>query len=104
MNNNPKHITKKDWDSVESPPLSEELLLKMKPVQASHPMIPKRVRGPQKDPVKVPVSIRLGPEVVEYFKAQGKGWQTRINDILVEYMNKQGAHKPFFQDSREEKG
>jgi hypothetical protein len=30
-----------------------------------------RVRGPQRSPTKVPVYIRLSPEVVEYFKAQG---------------------------------
>lgn len=41
-----------------------------------------RTRGPQKAPVKVPVSIRLGPEVVEHYKATGKGWQARIDTDL----------------------
>jgi uncharacterized protein (DUF4415 family) len=41
-----------------------------------------KTRGPQVAPTKVPVSIRLSPEVVERFKAQGPGWQTRIDDIL----------------------
>lgn len=31
---------------------------------------------------KVVVSLRLDPDVVEKFKATGKGWQGRINDIL----------------------
>jgi len=39
-------------------------------------------RGPQKSPRKVPVSIRLTPEVVERFKASGPGWQSRIDDVL----------------------
>lgn len=41
-----------------------------------------RVRGPQKGPTKVPVSLRLSPEVVDHFKAGGPGWQTRIDDAL----------------------
>jgi uncharacterized protein (DUF4415 family) len=41
-----------------------------------------RTRGPQAAPKKIPVSIRLSPEVVERFKAQGPGWQTRIDEIL----------------------
>jgi uncharacterized protein (DUF4415 family) len=39
-------------------------------------------RGPQKAPTKVPVSIRLSPEVVKHFKAKGPGWQSRIDDAL----------------------
>ncbi len=91
MNNKPDHITIEEWDSVESLPLSEELLSRMKPVKESHPNIPKRVRGPQKAPLKVPVSIRLSPEIVEFFKSQGKGWQTKINNILHDYMK---THEP----------
>ena len=89
MKKDPKHISKKYWDSVESPALSDELLSRMKPVKEIHPSIPKRVRGPQKNPLKVPVSIRLSSDVVEYFKSQGKGWQTKINDILNDYVTSQ---------------
>ena len=31
---------------------------------------------------KVPVTIRLDPEVVAAFKATGTGWQTRMNEAL----------------------
>jgi uncharacterized protein (DUF4415 family) len=41
-----------------------------------------RTRGPQKAQTKVPVSIRLSPEVIAYFKAGGPGWQSRIDDTL----------------------
>jgi uncharacterized protein (DUF4415 family) len=41
-----------------------------------------RTRGPQKAPTKVPVSIRLSPEVIKYFKAGGPGWQGRIDEAL----------------------
>ena len=41
-----------------------------------------RSRGPQKAPTKVALSLRLSPDVVRYFKASGRGWQTRIDDAL----------------------
>ena len=49
----------------------------------------RRGRGPQKKPAKTPVSIRLNQDVVDYFRAQGKGWQTRINEVLEEYVTSQ---------------
>jgi uncharacterized protein (DUF4415 family) len=39
-------------------------------------------RGKQKQPTKQLVSLRLSPAVLEYFKATGPGWQTRIDDAL----------------------
>lgn len=39
-------------------------------------------RGAQKSLKKIPLSIRLSPEVVEHFKASGPGWQTRIDEAL----------------------
>lgn len=48
-------------------------------------------RGPQKHPTKVPVTVRYSPEVVEYFKATGEGWQTRMNDALREYVARHRA-------------
>ena len=35
---------------------------------------------------KQPVSVRLDADVIDYFKAQGKGYQTRINAVLRSYM------------------
>ena len=41
-----------------------------------------RKRGEQKAPKKVPVSIRLSPDVVQAFRSSGAGWQARVDDIL----------------------
>lgn len=41
-----------------------------------------RTRGAQKAPTKVPVSIRLSPVVIQHFKADGPGWQGRIDEAL----------------------
>jgi uncharacterized protein (DUF4415 family) len=39
-------------------------------------------RGRQKAATKQLVSLRLSQEVLEYFKATGPGWQTRIDEVL----------------------
>jgi uncharacterized protein (DUF4415 family) len=38
---------------------------------------------------KEPISIRLDQHVVDYFRAQGGGYQTRINDVLRTYVEVQ---------------
>lgn len=37
---------------------------------------------PKAENPKKAVSLRLDPEVIEWFKLQGAGWQTRINEEL----------------------
>ncbi len=46
------------------------------------PPVVKRGRGPQATPTKVLTSIRLDADVLDYFKSQGAGYQSRINDTL----------------------
>ena len=46
------------------------------------PPVIKRGRGPQAAPTKVLTSIRLDADVVEFFKSQGDGYQSRINEAL----------------------
>ena len=57
----------------DNPPWSEEML---------GPPVLKRGRGPQKAPTKVLTTVRLDADVLAFFKAQGSGYQTRINDEL----------------------
>jgi uncharacterized protein (DUF4415 family) len=45
-----------------------------------------KTRGPQKAPKKVPVSLRLSPDVVKHFRASGPGWQARIDETLRKAM------------------
>lgn len=42
-----------------------------------------RLVEPQK---KVMISVRLDQDVLDFLKAQGRGYQTRINAILRSYM------------------
>ncbi|WHZ20300.1 MAG: hypothetical protein OJF55_002449 [Rhodanobacteraceae bacterium] len=39
-------------------------------------------RGLQPRPSKTAVSLRVDQDVIEWFKAQGPGYQTRINSVL----------------------
>lgn len=40
-------------------------------------------------PRKVPVNAKFDADVVEWFKAQGRGYQTRMNAVLRRYMEAQ---------------
>ena len=42
----------------------------------------KRGRGPQANPTKVLTSVRLDADILEFFKEQGAGYQSRINAAL----------------------
>lgn len=46
-----------------------------------------RRRGPQKTPRKVPVSIRLSPDVAEGLRATGSGWQTKADEALRSWLD-----------------
>ncbi|MBK8738716.1 MAG: BrnA antitoxin family protein [Betaproteobacteria bacterium] len=39
-------------------------------------------RGLQPTPSKASISLRVDTDVLEWFKAQGPGYQTRINTVL----------------------
>jgi uncharacterized protein (DUF4415 family) len=39
-------------------------------------------RGPQKDPTKIIITLRLDRDIVETLRATGKGWHSRINAAL----------------------
>jgi len=42
---------------------------------------------------KTSISIRLDADIVDFFKATGKGYQTRINAVLRHYMDGQDKGK-----------
>lgn len=74
----PKTTSSKRIDP-DNPPWSEEML---------GPPVLKRGRGPQKAPTKVLTTVRLDADVLAFFKAQGNGYQTRINDELRKVVTK----------------
>ncbi len=49
-----------------------------------------RGRPPSANP-KVSTTIRLSHDVIDYFKAEGRGWQTRIDNALREWIRERDA-------------
>jgi uncharacterized protein (DUF4415 family) len=51
------------------------------------------VRGrPKSENRKLLVSVRYSPEVVAYFKSTGEGWQSRMDGVLRQYVQKHSRH------------
>jgi len=42
-------------------------------------------------PRKVPITIRLDADVVEWFRADGRGYQTKINQLLRKVMEQEAG-------------
>lgn len=47
----------------------------------------RRTRGQNKNPTKEQVAIRLDPDVLAAFRAGGRGWQTRVNAALKDWLS-----------------
>ena len=69
-----------DWEA------SDDDLAKAKPFTEMFPELAESIRRSRgRPPIEKPkqvVSLRLDQDVVSKFKATGKGWQARINDVL----------------------
>ena len=49
----------------------------------------RRVGRPVSETPKIKRSIRFSAEVISYFRATGKGWQTRMDHALKEWISMQ---------------
>ncbi len=63
-----------DIDTTDIPPLDEDFFAEAE------------LRLPS---AKSSITIRLDPDVLDWFKGQGKGYQTRINAVLRRYVEAQ---------------
>ncbi|MDR1947869.1 MAG: BrnA antitoxin family protein [Spirochaetaceae bacterium] len=80
-----KNMGDEDIDTSDMPPLTREQLALA--VQARH------LRHDVYKPVKIPVKINYDADVFEWFRSFGKGYQTRMNAVLREYMLNYGRRK-----------
>ena len=48
---------------------------------------------PKAASMKTHVNIRLDADILEAFKATGRGWQTRVNRALREWLKEQGKSR-----------
>ena len=78
-------------DFKQARPASEVLPELFKPRVAAEMLKP---RGrPKAGATKTHINIRLDAEIVNAFKATGRGWQTRINRALREWLKEEGASR-----------
>jgi len=73
----------------ESPELTEEELKQARPFKEMFPELAAKMeagiakRGrPKKEKTKTIITVRLDPEVVDRYRAKGKGWQSQMNQDL----------------------
>lgn len=102
-----KHITRRtlasrrkgktDWERIRR--MSEEEIERGAVADADNPpwteaeLEAARLVLPSQEP-KVPVSIRLDSEIVDFFKEEGAGYQSRINAVLLAYVrSRRGQRK-----------
>ncbi len=66
-------------------PLTARQLRAMVPLRELREL--RALRGrPKSGNSKLLVSVRYSPEVLEYFKSTGDGWQSRMNGVLKQYV------------------
>jgi uncharacterized protein (DUF4415 family) len=79
----------------DNPGWTEKMFRKARPAAEFFPRVGeawRRARGrPPKEITKQQVTLRLSPEVLAYFRAQGSGWQTRIDEVLNRYVARKKA-------------
>lgn len=60
--------------------------------QLSRAFLKDAVRNPLYKPTKTPTTVRMDSDVLAWLKAQGKGYQTRMNAILRQEMLRDLLH------------
>jgi uncharacterized protein (DUF4415 family) len=77
-----KAITAAALSDPDALPLSAQQLNAMVPVR--------NLRGrPPSERKKLLISVRYSPEVIEYFKSTGDGWQSRMDSVLRQFVFEQ---------------
>jgi len=87
-----KHLTEEKIQRMiasdpDAPEATDDQIARAKPFQEVFPELASNLRKnlggrPRSENPKVAVSLRLDQDVVARFKAQGPGWQSRMNQAL----------------------
>jgi uncharacterized protein (DUF4415 family) len=84
-----RELTAKDFKHFK--PASEVLPELLGTELAEEMLRPKKIGRPHTSTPKIFTGIRLDPDVLEAFRSTGKGWQTRMNDALKEWLREHAA-------------
>ncbi len=72
-------------DDIENPEWTQEEFRQARPAAELFPHLVS-AQKPSQQLTKTPVTVRLNPEIVAYFKSYGKEWQMKLNAVLMEYI------------------
>ncbi|MBR0477349.1 MAG: BrnA antitoxin family protein [Treponema sp.] len=72
----------KNTDFEDCPVQTKEELAKFRPLKEVRPELYAKLHPDFYKPTKTEVHIRIDTDVLEWFKRQGKGYQTKINAVL----------------------
>ena len=75
-----KRTTKRKWIDLDDAPRLDRDWFKRAEIWEGNKLV--RPGRPRKAMPKQAVSLRLDPDVLDYFRAGGPGWQSRINAAL----------------------
>jgi len=86
-------------DPDDAPELTDDFFVKATPMigdkvvsKANFTKEFKKRGRPAGTGAKSPTTIRLDDDILTSFKSTGKGWQTRVNNALREWLREHGAH------------
>ena len=79
-------IAPEEYDEI--PEVTDAMIARGEPGDGAG--LARRGRPPKPDAMEA-VSIRLSPTVLAHFRNHGPGWQTRINDILLDVVAREGG-------------
>ena len=82
-----------DYDEL--PELTDGQIKELRPArewvaEQGIPM-PRPIGRPPAEKTKTSVTIRMDGDVIDYFKAGGPGWQTRMHEVLAREARKKSA-------------
>lgn len=90
--------SKTDWDQVAARTDTEVEAAAQADTEAPQPdeefWRTARVVMPELRPAKRHQGMRLDGEIIDWFKGQGPGWQTRMNAVLKSYVEAHKRHGP----------
>ena len=81
-----REITAAAKSDPDAQPLSATQLAAMVPARAL------RGRPPLANKKQL-VSVRYSPEVIDFFRSTGEGWQARMDGVLKQYIETQGKRR-----------
>lgn len=93
-------VSKRSRPAVVMPTLDEDKAINAaaRSDQDAQPLAPSQLRAmvplrsvlgrPKSENRKLLVSVRYSPEVVAYFKSTGQGWQSRMDGVLRDYVER----------------